>query len=71
MQIADRIQQISASQSLVMAARAGEMRAAGIDVISMSLGEPDFETPAHIRHAAEEAVENGFSHYGAVAGLAS
>lgn len=71
MQIADRIQQIAASQSLVMAARAGEMKAAGIDVISMSLGEPDFETPAHIRHAAQEAVENGFSHYGAVAGLAS
>lgn len=71
MQIADRIQQIAASQSLAMAAKAREMKAAGIDVISMSLGEPDFETPAHIRHAAQEAIENGFSHYGAVAGLAS
>ena len=54
-----------------MAGKAREMKAEGIDVISMSLGEPDFETPAHIRHAAQEAVENGFSHYGAVAGLAS
>ena len=71
MQIAQKIQQIAASQSLAMAAKAREMKAAGIDVISMSLGEPDFETPAHIRHAAQEAVENGFSHYGAVAGLAS
>jgi len=71
MQIADRIQQIAASQSLAMAAKAREMKAAGIDVISMSLGEPDMETPAHIRQAAQAAVENGFSHYGAVAGLAS
>ena len=71
MQIADRIQQIAASQSLAMAAKAREMKAAGIDVISMSLGEPDMETPAHIRQAVQAAVENGFSHYGAVAGLAS
>ncbi len=71
MQIAQKIQQIAASQSLAMAAKAREMKATGIDVISMSLGEPDFETPAHIRHAAQGAVENGFSHYGAVAGLAS
>ena len=71
MQISDRIQQIAASQSLAMAAKAREMKAAGIDVISMSLGEPDMETPAHIRQAAQAAVENGFSHYGAVAGLAS
>ena len=71
MQIADRIQQIAASQSLVMAARAGEMKAAGIDVISMSLGEPDFDTPESIRLAAQKAVEDGWSHYGAVAGIAS
>lgn len=66
MQIADRIQQISASQSLVMAARAGEMKAAGIDVISMSLGEPDMDTPVHIRKAAQKAISDGWSHYGAV-----
>lgn len=71
MQIADRIQQISASQSLVMAARAGEMRAAGIDVISMSLGEPDMDTPAAIRQAARQAIEDGWSHYGAVPGIPS
>ena len=71
MQIADRIQQIAASQSLTMAARAGEMKAAGLDVISMSLGEPDFETPEHIRKAAQKAISDGWSHYGAVAGIAS
>lgn len=54
-----------------MAARAGEMKAAGIDVISMSLGEPDMDTPAHIRKAAQQAVSDGWSHYGAVPGIAS
>ena len=55
MQIADRVQRIAASQSLAMAARAKAMKAAGIDVISMSLGEPDMDTPEHIRRAAQEA----------------
>ena len=54
-----------------MAAKAREMKAAGIDVISMSLGEPDMDTPRHIRQAAQEAVENGFSHYGPVPGISS
>lgn len=71
MQIAQRIQQIAASQSLVMAARAGEMKAAGIDVISMSLGEPDMDTPLFIKHAAQQAIEDNWSHYGAVAGIPS
>ena len=59
---------IEASQSLVMAARAKAMKAAGIDVVSMSLGEPDMDTPEHIRRAAQDAVENHWSHYGPVAG---
>ena len=71
MQIANRVQQIAASQSLVMAARAKEMTAAGVDVISMSLGEPDFDTPSHIRRAAQRAIDNHWSHYGPVAGVAS
>jgi aspartate aminotransferase len=54
-----------------MAARARAMKAAGIDVISMSLGEPDMETPIHIRQAAQEAVADGWSHYGPVAGIPS
>lgn len=71
MQIAGRIEKIAASQSLAMAARAKQMRAAGIDVISMSLGEPDMDTPVAVRRAAQEAIENGWSHYGPVAGVAS
>lgn len=51
-----------------MAARAKAMKAAGIDVVSMSLGEPDMDTPEHIRRAAQDAVENHWSHYGPVAG---
>ena len=71
MQIADRVQRIAASQSLAMAARAKAMKAAGVDVISMSLGEPDMDTPEHIRRAAQEAIDNGWTHYGPVAGIAS
>jgi len=71
MQISQRVEQIAASQSLVMAARAKEMKAAGIDVISMSLGEPDMDTPLHVRRAAQEAIDNHWSHYGPVPGLPS
>lgn len=71
MQIAERIGHIAASQSLATAARAKAMREAGIDVISMSLGEPDMDTPEHVRRAAQQAVEDGWSHYGAVPGVES
>lgn len=69
MQVSNRISKIEASQSLVMAARAKAMRAAGVDVVSMSLGEPDMDTPEHVRRAAQEAVDNHWSHYGPVAGI--
>ena len=52
-----------------MAARAKAMKAAGVDVVSMSLGEPDMDTPKHVRLAAQEAVDNHWSHYGPVAGI--
>ena len=71
MQVSERVKGIAASQSLAMAARAKAMKAAGVDVISMSLGEPDMETPEHIRRAAQEAIDNGWTHYGPVAGIAS
>lgn len=58
MQISDRVLNIAASQSIVMTARAKQMKAAGVDVISMSLGEPDMDTPEHIRRAAQEAIDN-------------
>ena len=52
-----------------VSARAKAMQAAGIDVVSMSLGEPDMDTPQAVRRAAQEAIDNHWSHYGPVAGL--
>ena len=69
MQLSERVQKIAASQSLVMAARAKQMKAEGIDVISMSLGEPDFDTPEAIRRSAQEAIDHHWSHYGPVPGI--
>ena len=71
MQVSERVKGIAASQSLAMAARAKAMKAVGIDVISMSLGEPDMDTPEHIRRAAQEAIDKGWTHYGPVAGVPS
>ncbi len=71
MQLSERVQHIAASQSLAMAARAKQMKADGIDVISMSLGEPDMDTPEHVRRAAQEAIDNHWSHYGPVPGIPS
>lgn len=66
-----RIQSLAASQSLQMAQRAAEMKAAGIDVISLSLGEPDFFTPDHVKQAAKQAVDDNFSFYAPVPGYLS
>lgn len=68
MNLSNRIAQISASPTLAMAAKAAEMKAAGEDIISMSLGEPDFPTPAHVKQAVKDAVDADMSHYGPVAG---
>ena len=54
-----------------MATRAKQMKADGIDVISMSLGEPDMDTPEHVRRAAQEAIDHHWSHYGPVPGIPS
>ena len=69
MKIAERIERLAESQSLQMAARCQQMREQGVDVIGMSLGEPDMDTPQHIQQAAQEAVANHWSHYGPVRGL--
>lgn len=69
MQLSNRVLNISASQSLAMAAKAKQMQAEGIDVISMSLGEPDMDTPEYVRRAAQEAIDNHWSHYGPVPGI--
>lgn len=67
--LADRVHKIQPSFTLEMATRSAEMRAQGIDVINFSIGEPDFNTPVHIRKAAKEAMDDGFTKYTAGPGM--
>ena len=69
MNISARISQISDSPTLAMGAKAREMKQAGLNVISMSIGEPDFPTPAHVKQAVKDAVDADMSHYGAIPGI--
>lgn len=68
--LSDRILHLEESQTLAMAQRSRELSEKGIDVINLSLGEPDFQTPVHIREAAKKAIDDGFSFYTPVAGYA-
>lgn len=66
--LSDRINSLSTSQTLAMAAKARELKAQGIDIISLSLGEPDFNTPDFIKEAAIQAIHNNYSSYTPVDG---
>lgn len=68
--LAKRITELTESQTLAMAARSRELAAKGIDVINLSLGEPDFATPPHVKAAAKAAIDADFSFYTPVAGFA-
>ncbi|MDB9775527.1 pyridoxal phosphate-dependent aminotransferase [Vicingaceae bacterium] len=68
-QVADRINNLSESQTLAMARRSRELQQAGIDIISLSLGEPDFNTPDFVKEAANQAIADNFSHYTPVNGF--
>lgn len=70
-QISARVKALVASQTLAMSAKSAELRAKGIDVINLSVGEPDFHTPSHIKEAAVLAIENNFSYYSPVPGYLS
>ncbi|HAS54256.1 MAG: aspartate aminotransferase [Nitrospirae bacterium GWC2_57_13] len=63
MGIAKRALAIKPSPTLAMAARAKAMKAQGIDVVDFGVGEPDFDTPQHIKDAAKKAIDNGFTKY--------
>lgn len=65
----DRLNRMSFSQTFVMSNKVREMKAQGIDVISLTLGEPDFDVPANIKEAAFAAINNNFSHYSPVPGF--
>jgi aspartate aminotransferase len=67
--LSQRIQKVKPSATLQITAKAKEMRAAGQDVIGLGAGEPDFDTPDHIKKAAIKALNNGFTKYTAVGGI--
>ena len=67
-QISERIQSLSQSQTLAMSQKSNELKAKGIDVINLSVGEPDFPTPEHIKEAAKKAVDENFTFYTPVPG---
>jgi len=71
LQLSDRVQNIKPSPTLAVTNRAAELRAAGKDIIGLGAGEPDFDTPKHIKDAAIEALNNGFTKYTAVDGTPS
>lgn len=69
--ISDRIKSLASSQTLAMSQKSAELRAAGVDVINLSVGEPDFHTPAHIKDAAKHAIDENFTFYSPVPGYMS
>jgi aspartate aminotransferase len=66
--LSDRIKSLSVSQTLAMAQKSRELKAKGIDIISLSLGEPDFNTPDYIKEAAKKAIDDNYSKYPPVSG---
>jgi len=68
--ISERVKRIKPSPTIAVTMRAAELRAAGHDVIGLGAGEPDFDTPEHIKQAAIEAINEGFTKYTAVDGIA-
>jgi aspartate aminotransferase len=67
--VAERISKLSESQTLAMARKSRELQAQGKDIISLSIGEPDYDTPDFIKDAAKEAIDKNFTHYTPVPGF--
>lgn len=67
-QLSDRLNRLAPSATLAMSQKSSEMKAQGIDVINLSVGEPDFNTPDHIKEAAKKAIEDNWSRYSPVPG---
>lgn len=68
MQLSSRLDRFNEPETLKMAKLGRELRAKGFDIIDLSLGEPDFDTPQHIKDAAKKAIDDNWSHYPPVAG---
>ena len=70
-QISTRVESLSPSQTLAMSQKSSELKAQGVDVINLSVGEPDFNTPHHIKEAAKRAIDENFTFYTPVPGYMS
>lgn len=66
--LSERIKSLSVSQTLAMAQKSRELKESGVDVISLSLGEPDFNTPGYVKEAAKKAIDDNYSKYPPVPG---
>jgi aspartate aminotransferase len=69
-QLSNRLNRLAPSATLAMSQKSNEMKAQGVDVINMSVGEPDFNTPDHIKEAAKKAIDENYSRYSPVPGYA-
>ena len=69
MELSSLLNRFNEPETLKMAKLGRELRASGVDVIDLSLGEPDFDTPQHIKEAAIKAINDNWSHYTPVAGF--
>ena len=67
-ELSNRLNRLAPSATLAMSQKSSEMKAQGVDVINLSVGEPDFNTPEHIKEAAKKAIEDNFSRYSPVPG---
>ena len=68
MELSARLQALQPSATLAMSQKSSELKAQGIDIINMSVGEPDFNTPDHIKEAAKKAIDENYSRYSPVPG---
>ncbi len=69
--VSDRLQRMSVSATLAMTQKSRELQSRGFDVINLSIGEPDFNTPEPVKEAAKKAIEDNFTHYPPVPGFES
>ena len=69
--LSDRLNRLAPSATLAMSQKSGELKAAGVDVINLSVGEPDFNTPDHIKEAAKKAIDENWTRYSPVPGYPS
>ena len=69
--VSERVQALAPSATLAMSQKSNELKAQGVDVINLSVGEPDFETPHHIKEAAKKAIDDNFTFYTPVPGYMS